>query len=204
MFSTFSTILLFVFVCKVASFTPPDGVCQFNLPTYTGGWYQLATSANIINTTQMDCICSTAYYTLNSTNANVLDLTNSCINSTNEQFTSVTGNVYPANEGEPSGNLHVIITGQPSLPSAPSNYIIMRFWKDDGEDGNLRYALIGGNDENSWWLLSRSPNWNQTVWNQAQNMLRSYDYNTTDYQQTDQSCIFLGTHGRNLLPPGSS
>lgn len=192
-----------------AQFTPPEGVCQFSLSRYTGGWYELATSANVSATLERDCMCSVAYYTLNATDDNVLDATNSCIKKGDGSFYSVTGNVFSSSLGKPPGELHAVIDQTiPDNATAydyqdqPSNYIVVKLWKDRFLD--VRYSLVGGNSTNMWWLLSRDPNWNEIVWNSAQHLLQGYGYNITNWTRTAQPCVFLGEHGNNLIPPNQT
>jgi len=207
-----NTTMLFnaILIATIASFVAAqstDGVCTLSLPRYSGGWYELATSDFVANTLERDCICSAAYYTLNSTNSDNLDVTNSCIRKSDGSYYSVTGHAYPSDKGQPQGNLRVVID-QPSPPITSegkensANYIAMRLWSDDSEDD--RYSLVGSNYTNAWWLLSRSPNWNGTIWNSALHLLEAYDYNVTNWRKTEQTCLFLGTHGNNLLPPSGT
>jgi lipocalin len=187
----------------IAIFGQPEGVCHLDLAGYTGGWYELATSDFVASTLELDCICSSSYYTLTSADENILDVTNSCIHRSNDSFYSVTGNVFPAHFDEPQGNLRAIINERnynvTNVNTMEANYIVMKLWKTDSKD--VRYSLIGSNSTNEWWLISRSPNWNETVWRTAAHLLQAYDYNLTDWQRTEQTCQFLGKHGNNLIPP---
>ena len=184
---------------KCQSFDVPSGICHFSLSSYTGGWYELATSHNVSQTIEVGCICSSVYYTTNTTDSSVLDLTNSCIRWGN--YYSVSGNAY-SNLYDTDGSLFVNFTTWPfqnkKQDTQVPNYIILKTYDD------LGYALVGGNNENYWWLLSRSPNWNETVWNNARYVLLSNGYSVGNYSHTEQSCQFLGGHNdQNLIPPGS-
>lgn len=191
-------ILLFLAIQNVFAFIDlPDGVCSFNANRYTGGWYELATSAHVADTMEKDCNCPVAYYTTNTTNSNVIDLTNSCIR--NGSFYSVHGNLYPAQKGTPGGNLEVVLAGN-GTATGNVNYIVLKQYFTNLESMAPQYAIVGGNDENTWWWISRSPNWNDAVWNNVYYVLLANGYNVTDLHVPIQTCIFTGGHGENLLP----
>ena len=192
---------LFIFsllnVGNAFSFSQPTGICSFNADSYTGGWYEIATSDYVSMTTEAGCKCSAAYYTTNPNDTNVLDVTNSCIR--NGRFWSVTGQVHSAPAGQPQGNLHVSLDGYPTRTNG-TNYHILKLY---GGTEEPQQAVVGGSDENHWWLLSRNPNWNDTIWYNVVHVLEASEYNITGFRVPEQTCQFLGSHGRNLIPPPS-
>lgn len=202
--------VLLTLLWSTNAFVPPSGLCSFDLPSYTGGWYELNTADYVRNTIETDCDCPVAYYTLNSTNSSVLDVTNSCIR--NGVFTSISGSASPV-AGFPPSNLHVDITStsedrsfRANVPTSTDgatspNYIVVQQWSSDDTSLAPQYALVGGQTENLWWFLGRSPNTNVTIWNYAAHLLQGYGYNVTNYAISSQDCQFLGGHGRNLIPP---
>lgn len=201
--SYFLSYSLAVLAKKTRSFSVPDGVCDFDIYPYTGGWYELATSATVSNTIEKDCICPVAYYTTNATDSSVIDVTNSCIR--NGTFWSVTGNAYQSSTDESKGNLRVSIPGSPSANETSANYIILKQWFTSDENETApQYTLVGGSDENHWWFIGRSPNWNKRIWRNARHVLKANEYNVTDFHKPEQSCHFLGRHGANLIPPSES
>jgi lipocalin len=205
--------LLLFNVFSVFAFVPPDGLCTFDLNSYTGGWYELASSAYIGETLESGCICPVAYYTTNDTSASPsLDVTNSCIR--NGNYYSVSGKIHSASAGEPQGNLLVTLNStvtnsnnsKNGNESNKSNYIVLKLYYAQNKQNNdtpiaPQYALVGGDIENYWWLLGRTPNWNDTIWNNANYVLQGNDYNVTAYRMPKQTCRFLGEHGPNILPP---
>lgn len=196
-------------VSSTLAFSPPDGLCKFDTNSYTGGWYEIASSAYVGQTTEAGCICPVTYYTTNVTDPTVLDLTNSCIR--NGMPYAVSGNVHPAPPGEPQGNLHVSLNYGSNMNSDMTpNYIVLKeYYGSNSQNGTIQtqgttpqFVLVGGNRENYWWLLSRSPNWDDYIWYNANYVLQGYEYNVTGYRVPEQTCQFLGGHGKNnLIPP---
>ncbi len=181
----------------VSAFEIPEGLCTVSLNKITGGWFELASSDYIGSTLEAGCKCPVAYYSTNKTNPDNIDVSNSCIRYGN--FWKVQGYAAPAKSGS-KGNLHVTITTPYSFPSNEnsSNYNILKIWKDEYED--YTHALVGGDTENFWWLLGRSPWNNETVLQNSFHVLLSYGYNTTAYRTPEQDCVFLGGHdGVNLV-----
>lgn len=192
-------------ISSVVAFTAPNGVCKFNADSFTGGWYEIASSAYVGETVEKDCICPAAYYTTNEKNSSVLDLTNSCIR--NGNFYSVSGKINPAPPGEPQGNLRVVLdsynpnTNTTNNNTAP-NYMILKEYARQNQTNTPQYVLVGGDNENYWWLLSRSPNWDDYIWYNVNYLLQAHEYNVTGFRVPEQTCQFLGGHGKNnLIPP---
>jgi lipocalin len=217
-FASFLTAATLQFLHVANAFDVPDGVCKLSLATYTGGWYELAASNYVRSVLENDCLCPSAYYTLNAGNDSLLDLTNSCIR--DGEFWSVTGQVYPLSD-QPEGNLRVEIdqrqngqNGQNGQDGHPChgqddngnqdneaeipNYIVLKLYY---ENDDPQFSLVGGHDENYWWLLGRSPEWNQSIWDNAIHVLQANQYNITDHGVPEHSCLFLGRHGANNLIP---
>lgn len=205
----YSVILLpiVLLLSHVTAFTIPDGVCSFDVNAFTGGWYELASSYLVGTTIEAGCSCPVAYYTTNVTNANVLDITNSCIR--NGRYYSVQGNAFPAPQGRPGGNLRVELSGSQSNDTLP-NYIILKQWFTPPSNGSStdqtlnnapQFALVGGSNQNMWWFISRTPNFDTDIWYNANYVLQGNEYNITGFTVPSQTCQFLGGHGPNLIPP---
>lgn len=191
--------IAFIASCNAAFFTP-EGLCTFDVNTFTGGWFEIASSNNVSITIEAGCKCPVSYYTTVGDSKNV-SLTNSCIR--NDQFWSVNGTLAAPNGGKPQGGLFATI-GNANATSTP-NYIVLKQWfTEKGTPTAPQYALVGGSDENWWWLIGRSPLWNMDVWYNAVYVLQAHEYNITGYASADQSCQFIGGHGRNLIPSPSS
>ena len=199
------SLVLAAFVSPTLAFTPPNGLCKFDSNSYTGGWYEIASSAYVGETLEAGCICPVAYYTTNETSGSILDLTNSCIRNGSNYV--VSGQIHAAPQGEPQGNLVVTLNSMPNVSDDKNpNYIVLKLYygQTQGTQGTLQLALIGGDTENYWWLLSRSPNWDDYVWYNANYLLQANYYNVTGFRVPEQTCQFLGGHGENNLNPPPS
>lgn len=189
--------LAFAIGSAKAAFEKPEGVCNISYPKYTGGWFELASSDFVSKTLERGCDCSTAYYTLNTTNSENIDVSNTCLRY--GQFWRVSGYSLPV-EGETEGSRHVVLnSGFPDTNLNVSNYNIIKIWSDEYDD--YTHALVGGDTENLWWLIGRSPNKNETILQNSFHVLLSHGYNITEYHEQNQYCKFIGGHEGVTLEP---
>ena len=181
------------FICGAQSFTIPEGQCSIDVPKFTGGWYEIATSNFVSRALEAGCTCPVAYYTLNSTNADNMDLKNACYRF--GSYSQYNGSLAQIDGYD--GNFRAFISpfekynSSETYDFSDSNYIILQTWS---ESGSYSDALIGGSDADHWWLISRSPNMNSTVLGKALLFLQAYDYNIENYHNStqDTNCLFLG------------
>lgn len=179
------------------AFITPKGDCDFDLSAYTGGWFEIASAYSVGQTFELGCICPVAYYSLNKTDSSYFDITNSCIR--NGQFWKMQGYASPAAVNS-SGSYNVYLYGSNVPPTYSGNYVVLKVWYDEFDD--YTYALVGGNNRNNWWFISRSPsneNDGETL-KKALKILRRWNYDVDNYTKPIQKCIFLGGHdGVNLI-----
>lgn len=195
MYKIISLVISGIALASANHFTAPNATCEFSADKYSGGWFELASSYDIANTIEKGCECPVAYYSANATNPDNIDVTNSCIR--DGQFWKMQGVAYPT---DVDGQLNVRLFGGSTKSSQAANYIVTKLWSD--EFGDYEYALVGGNKENTWWFLGRSPMWNETVAGEAKAALEDMGYNVTSARVAVHDCIFLGGHdGVNLQKP---
>ena len=179
---------------KDCEFSAPNGV-NVDLAKYTGGWYEIESSYAVSNTIEKGCKCNTVYYSLNETNSDHFDVSNTCIR--NHEFFKIQGYAVPdSDEDKPSGNLRVSLPVQAPLPNS-ANYIILNLWKDENLD--YTHALVGGDKDGFWWIISRSPWYNETVVNESYEILHENMYDLKNSTRNVQSCTFSGGHKGTTL-----
>ncbi len=196
--STLSTLSV-ISICQAhpsylsEDFKPPRGLCEFSKDKFTGGWYQLATSKKLHETLDDGCICKTAFMTLNRTMSANLDITTSCARW--GVFDASHGSLHGDLERE-QGTFYLDWIGEANsgdLLGQGPNFIVLKTYHE------MQHVLVGGPTPDHWWLLSRMPNWDQRIMNNARLLLLSHGYVVDAYHRDLQVCRFLGGHGKNLM-----
>ena len=186
--------LVFAFVFTLAGLTHATfpsayaGEGCLDVPKYTGGWYQIATTKYVSDTMEYGCTCPQLYYKLNETNSDNVDGTYACLQSGN----TVKYNVQLRRPNPKQYPSQFQLYMPATMPDWPSNvnYVVLKTWRD--ENGNLSYVLIGLDNPNAFWLIARSPRMDNGIIQNAIQTAYSQGYNTTSLHVDDQNkCLHL-------------
>ncbi len=172
MTKSFFTILLFaMFTSCSNSQTSPTAVGEVDLEKYAGLWYDFASFPASF---QKGCHCTTAEYLL--TGKNYIRVINKCRrNSTDGKESGVRGRAYPV-KGSNNTKLRV----QFFWPFRADYDIIML-------DKDYNWAVVSSGKK-FLWVLSRSPELNEDVFQHITAKLRELGYDTERLQRTIHGC----------------
>jgi lipocalin len=154
LYSSLATSLIVfgsAWLCAADQVRHDVGVDAVDIAKYTGGWFELFTTQHVKDTMEYNCRCSQAWYDLNKDDPNKLDVLNGCRRW--RRWTYVRGSAVQSNPIQHPGQLNVTLRVRQQ--DTQGQYNILKLWRDD--NGNYPYALVGGGESNTLWLLGRSP-----------------------------------------------
>lgn len=172
-FRTISKIIImlfafFFFSCK--SNTPLKTVSDVNLNKYMGKWYEIAT---IPQSFQKGCCCVTAEYTI--IDSKTVKVVNTC------RKDSITGDIKQI-EGKAFTTNHSAKLKVQFFWPLKAKYWIIDLAKD------YSYAVVGHPNRKYLWILSRTSQLEEKVYNEIINRLKKQNYNTDLLVRTTQKC----------------
>ncbi|XWV25523.1 putative lipocalin [Tupanvirus deep ocean] len=172
--------LVFWFASKQKNNNQSNGlnlpISNVDLTKYQGTWYEVARLPTMF---QRGCTNTTATYTLNANKT--ISVTNQC--QIGNRMVRVDGIAYPNYpETSPNSNIYpgsftVVFNNNNMIPTAPQsgdenrgdyNVILV--------DPQYQYALVGTNNRDNLWFLSRTRNMDQTTYNYYSNIARELGY----------------------------
>jgi apolipoprotein D and lipocalin family protein len=168
--------LIFLTIMSLASCSAtgdiPKTVSKVDLQKYAGKWYEIA---RFPNSFQKNCFCSTAEYTL--TDKGYVKVFNACRKGgLNGKVSSITGKAFPV-VGSSNAKLRV----QFFWPFRADYWII-------GLADDYSWAAVSGPSRKYLWILSRSPQMDEAVYQHVLLMLRENGFDLSLLERTQQRC----------------
>ena len=146
-------------------------VDSVDLKKYSGKWYEIASFPNWF---EKNCFCTTAEYTLLD---DFVQVTNSC------------------RKGSPEGKLAVARAKARPVPNSNNSQLKVQFkWPFKGDywvialDEKYRYVVVGHPKKKYLWILSRTPELDDDVYQSLVRIAADKGYDVNRLQRTDQSC----------------
>jgi len=147
-------------------------VDNVDLNRYLGKWYEIASFPQSF---QKGCFCSTAEYSL--TNENYIEVLNTCRkNGVNGEIKQANGKAFV----EPNSN-NAKLSVQFFWPFKGKYWII-----ELAED--YSYAVVGHPNRDYLWILSRTPQMEETVYNSILEKVKQKGFDITRLNKTSQEC----------------
>jgi len=147
-----------------------ETVPSVDLNKYAGKWYEIASFPQRF---QKGCYCTTATYSL--TNKDYIIVENRCNkDSVNGKESYIKGKVFIEKN---TGNAKLKV--QFFWPFKGAYWII-----DLADD--YSYAVVGHPNRKYLWILSRTPQMDETIYNQIIERVQQKQYNTTNLRRTMQ------------------
>lgn len=165
---SFSTLFCSCLSATHAPLPPPEVVSHVELSRYTGIWYEIARYPNRF---QKGCIESSAAYKLGSDGS--LTIVNSCIK--NGAMKTVKGK---ARVIDPTANAKLKVSF--FWPFSGDYWII-----DLGPDYD--YAVVSGPDRKYLWILSRSPEMDDTLYGEILGRLKKQGFDILRLERTQSA-----------------
>ena len=148
-------------------------VDQVDLERYAGVWYEIASLPTWFAN---DLVCVTATYTLQEDGK--IEVLNQGFQSTPDgKLDSITGTAWIPNPNEP-GQLKVSF-----FPIISSQYNIIAL-----DEENYSYAMVTGKNYNFLWILSRTPQMDQTTYDMLIQQAEAWGYDVNNIELTQQIC----------------
>jgi len=158
-------------VCKNVSEPMGQTVTSVDLPRYMGKWYAIASLPAWF---QKDCQCITADYSLKKDHVEVV---NSC------------------HKGATDGLLKVSTAKAFVVPDTGNSQLkVQFFWPFKGDywiialDDDYRYAMVGHPCRKYLWILSRTPDMHENIYEMLVETARSKGYNVERLERIPQKC----------------
>ena len=170
------SVLTFIVLSSLvfAQQNPPTTVKYVDLKKYVGLWYEIS---KIPNSFQDQCIKNTtAKYTLNSNGE--ISVTNSCIDEDGKE--DAADGVVRVVDKKSNAKLEV---------SFVSFFGWRPFWGDYwiiGLDENYQWAIVGTPNRKYGWVLSRTPNLDNTTMNKVFGILKDQGYDPKKFEISRQ------------------
>ena len=162
-------------ICSLLSCSgtqPLKTVKSVDINKYMGKWYEIAT---IPQRFQKGCNCTTAEYSL--VDNKYVKVVNTCKKGSDfEIMSQIEGKAFVSKKGN-GAKLKV----QFFWP------IKAKYWIIDLAD-DYSWAVVGHPNRKYLWILSRTPNLNQTIYNGIISRLQEQKYDTSLLVKTNQSC----------------
>jgi apolipoprotein D and lipocalin family protein len=173
---TIGVSLIFLTIMSLASCSAtediPKTVSKVDLKKYAGKWYEIA---KFPNSFQKNCFCSTAEYTL--TDKDYVKVFNACRKGgLNGKATSITGKAFPV-VGSDNTKLRV----QFFWPFRADYWIV-------GLADDYSWAAVSGSSRKYLWILSRSNQMDEAVYQQVLMFLRENGFDLSLLERTQQKC----------------
>jgi len=171
LFSILTLILMSLTSCSTTGDIPKT-VREVNLQKYAGKWYEIA---KFPNSFQKNCFCSTAEYTL--TDKGYVKVFNACRKGDlNGKISSVTGKAFPV-----AGTNNTKLRVQFFWPFRADYWVV-------GLADDYSWAAVSEPSRKYLWILGRSPQMDETTYNQIQLMLRNNGFDLSPLEKTLQTC----------------
>lgn len=161
--------LLFLFGCSSSNYLPLETVKNVNISKYLGKWYEYA---SIPNNFQKGCECTSAEYSLiDSTTIRVI---NKC--KKDNEFDDVEGKAFIVEE------------------SNNAKLKVQFFWPFKGDywiielDDNYQYAVVGTPNRKYLWILSRTPNLSENIYQSLLKKIAEKNFEITQIKKTNHNC----------------
>jgi len=151
--------------------TPVKTVSGVDLGQYAGVWYEIA---HLPARFQKNCDCTTAEYSL--TSNDYIKVKNRCRKSDTGKWTSVSGKAFVVPN---SGNARLKV---------------QFFWPFKGDyriialDDDYNYAMVGTNNRKYLWVLSRTPQLDESVYNRLVGKAAGLGFPVDELIVTRQDC----------------
>jgi apolipoprotein D and lipocalin family protein len=146
-----------------------ETVKEVDLNRYVGLWYEIASFPTRF---QKGCTCTTAEYQLN--DKNYIKVINKCKRT--EKRTGIEGKAF-------------VVPG-----SGNAKLKVQFFWPFKGDywiielDPDYRWAAVGNESRKYLWILSRTPQIDETLYKEICHKLQLKGFNTGKLQKTLQEC----------------
>jgi apolipoprotein D and lipocalin family protein len=151
--------------------TADHTVRSVDLERYMGKWYEIASLPNWF---QRGCFCSTAEYSMEE---GFVRVENSCA------------------QGSPAGKRKAAIAKAYTVPESGNARLKVQFqWPFKGDywvialDDNYQYAMVGHPGRKYLWILARTPQMDDRLYEQLVQIARSKGYAVEKLEKTDPSC----------------
>jgi len=169
------------------SYDPLVPVDHLDLKAYSGIWYEIARLPQPFET---DCYCVTASYTLNPNST--VTVVNICIQGSPSGDVSsiqrIATAMDPINGTVTSGKLSVdFFHGHPGF------YYVIAL------DKGYKYALVGSPDRTGLWILSRTPGFNDEIYQELVEEAKKAEFDLDQFTKTYQSDDCKRTAGNGFL-----
>lgn len=173
---TIGLSLLFLTIMSITSCSTtgdiPKTVSQVVLQKYAGKWYEIA---KFPNSFQKNCFCSTAEYTL--TDKGYVIVFNECRKGgLNGKVSNITGKAFPV-----AGSNNTKLRVQFFWPFRADYWIV-------GLAGDYTWAAVSEPSRKYLWILSRSPQMDETTYLTILMMLHENDFDLSPLEKTEQIC----------------
>ena len=151
----------------------PQAVNKIDVHQYSGQWYEIA---HLPMYFQRNCASdTTANYSINEDNT--VEVLNSCRTKTGETISSK-GIAYPQNAGNSQLKVSFLPAGLRWLSFTKGDYWVLRV------DPDYKVALVGGPSNKYLWILSRSPQIDETTYQSYLQTARQYGYDVSQLVRT--------------------
>jgi apolipoprotein D and lipocalin family protein len=154
-----------------------ETVQNVDLKKYAGRWYEIASIPSRFQ--PRNGTNSRATYTLNE------DQTIHVLNETwvNGKRSYIEGKAWKADPNSPDAKLFVKFWVPPFLPLIP---VTGDYWVLDLEEENYSYALVGQPSKKYLWVLSRTPELSDEIYNKLLEKATSQGYDVSKLHKTPQ------------------
>ena len=170
LYSAFLACFCMLFSCS-KSHAPLETVADVDIERYMGKWYEISA---IPQRFQRGCFCTTAEYELKDGKVSVL---NSCRKDARDgELKTAEGKAFVANEGD------------------NSKLKVQFFWPFRGDywivelGDNYEYAAVGAPGRDYLWILSRTPQMEEALYNDIVSRLKAKLFPVDELVKTDQGC----------------
>ncbi|AMM51261.1 outer membrane lipoprotein [Rufibacter sp. DG15C] len=160
-----------VFIGCRSTDAPLPTVVSVDINRYAGTWYEIAALPQWF---EKGCHCTTAQYTPKD---GYLEVKNSC------------------NEDSPTGELKIATAKAfPVEGSQNAKLQVQFFWPFKGDywilalDKDYTHVLVGGPSREALWILARTPQLDETIYQELVTKAKTLGFDTTKIQRMDQSC----------------
>lgn len=162
---------------------------SFNLTSYQGTWFEIASTVIQRLTFQKNCECTTATYTL--TPENYVQVDNVCYDTSKNSVNPVIGKATPVLSADKPA-FEVSFPGAPDgfnkiLYEGGANYLLLK--RDVDPVTGTEYAIIGAPCRLFAWILARAPKLSDEAYEGARNFLskeRGYPVTLLQLKKTNQ------------------
>ncbi|MBA4320042.1 MAG: hypothetical protein C0412_16700 [Flavobacterium sp.] len=163
-----------LFGCGTANYAPLETVDKVDVQRYLGKWYEIA---NLPNSFQKGCNCTTAEYTL--IDSETIRVINRCNkDSVNGEIDEAKGKAFVV---ENSGNAKLRV--QFFWPFR-GDYWILELDKE-----KYSYAVVGEPSRKYLWILAREPKMDETTYNMLVERCRQKGFDVTKLQKTKHKSL---------------